>query len=107
MARRTLDEVYAARGDRDTPEFRDAYDEAARAAEFGIMVAGLRRAAGLTQQQLATRMRTTQSVVSRIEQGGRAPTFATLDRIARALGVDLVLGPEERDAPRIRFGSAA
>lgn len=56
----------------------------ARAAED--MVRGARRAAGLTQQQLAERLGTTQSVISRWERGHDEPRLSTLAEIARATG---------------------
>jgi transcriptional regulator with XRE-family HTH domain len=51
----------------------------------------LRKAAGLTQRQLAERMGTTASVIARLEGGGTSPTVATLSRLADAVGVRLEL----------------
>ena len=45
-----------------------------------------RRAAGLTQAEVARRMGTTQPVVARLEAPGANPRFATLDRALRATG---------------------
>lgn len=57
----------------------------------GEHVRVLRQAAGLTQQQLADRARTTQPVIARLERGARIPTLRTLEKLARALGQDLHL----------------
>jgi hypothetical protein len=46
--RRSLDEIYAARGDAHTDEFREGYEDARRAYEFGALTRALRKAAGLT-----------------------------------------------------------
>lgn len=89
MGRKTIDEVFAARGDTDTEEFKQAYAEADAALRFGQLVYELRTAAGLTQRALAERMGTTASVVNRLEQGGSAATLTTVSRLARALGVRL------------------
>lgn len=48
------------------------------------LVAG-RRAAGLTQTQLAARMGTSQSAVARFEAGGADTRLSTLERYAAAL----------------------
>lgn len=50
------------------------------------MVRAARRTAGLTQQQLAERLGTTQSVISRWERGHDEPRLSTLAGIARATG---------------------
>jgi transcriptional regulator with XRE-family HTH domain len=45
-----------------------------------------RRRAGLTQAELALRMGTKQTVIARLEDGRRSPTFRTLMRLAKTLG---------------------
>ena len=46
-----------------------------------------RVAAGMTQEEVAARMRTTRSVVSRLESGVRTrPTLTTIERYAVAVG---------------------
>lgn len=40
----------------------------------------------------AYRMGTTQSAIARMEGGGVRPTLETLEKLARAIGSDLVLG---------------
>ena len=59
-----------------------------------------RLAAGLTQADLAGRIRTTQSVVSRWERGGDEPRLSTLDRILRACGRRLAITVEDDDVDR-------
>jgi transcriptional regulator with XRE-family HTH domain len=51
----------------------------------------LRTRAGLTQTELARRMRTTQSSIARIEGGGSLPTLDMLSRLAHATGSTLRL----------------
>ena len=49
-------------------------------------VAKARMRAGLTQAQLAKRMKTTQSTVARLESGRGKPSTRTLARFAKATG---------------------
>jgi transcriptional regulator with XRE-family HTH domain len=48
--------------------------------------------AGLTQRQLATKARTAQSVVARIELGETSPSWSTLVRLLKAAGFGLSAG---------------
>jgi transcriptional regulator with XRE-family HTH domain len=54
--------------------------------QLGFQLAGLRREAGLSQAELASRMGTTQSVVSRMEAGRTLPSLALIDRFVAATG---------------------
>jgi len=47
--------------------------------------------AGLTQQELAKRMKTSQSVIARLERGGRSPNIKTLRRLAEVTDSQLVV----------------
>ncbi len=64
---------------------------------LGELIYELRTGAGLSQRELAERMGTTQSVISRLEEGGGGrPRLDTLARIASALDRHLVVSfPEE------------
>lgn len=66
------------------PEFVTAWYETE--AEFFIAreVIRARIAAGLSQQELALRLNTTQSAVARLESGGHTPSVSTLKRVAEA-----------------------
>ena len=70
-------------------EYGQAYD--ALAPEFALAraVISARVTAGLTQEQLARRMDTTQSVIARLEGGRTRPSTQTLDRLAAATGTRL------------------
>ena len=73
---------------------RGAYGRFERA-RTAIMVGGVvrsaRRRAGVSQAELARRTRTSQPSIARLEKGQVAPTVLILDRIARALGAELVI----------------
>lgn len=55
------------------------------------LVRRCRRAAGLSQQQLAVRAGTTKTAISRLEAGHISPTVATLERLLLCLGYRLDL----------------
>lgn len=60
--------------------------------DLGQLIYDLRTGAGLSQRELAERMGTTQSVISRLEEGGGARNrIDTLARVAKALDRHLVL----------------
>ena len=54
-------------------------------------VIAVRRQAGLTQQELAEKMGTTQPVIARLESGHAQPSMRTLERLAKATGSRLVV----------------
>ena len=68
-------------------------------AAIADQVAERRLARGMSQQELAHAVGTTQSAIARLETGGRPPRIDTLLRIADALDCDLVveLRPRQED----------
>jgi transcriptional regulator with XRE-family HTH domain len=68
------------------PEVRKEYD--ALEEEFALIaeLAKARLRSGLSQAQLAKRMRTTQSAIARLESGRGRPSTTTLSRFAKATG---------------------
>lgn len=76
-------------------EGRAAYEDEARISAFRTLVYRLRIEAGLTQADLAHRMGTTQSAIARMEGGGTRPTLETLEKLAVAVGGELVVGVGE------------
>ncbi len=57
----------------------------------GTLVREARKAAGLTQAELARRLRTTQSAIARLEAAESNPRVDTIDRVLRACGRRLSL----------------
>jgi predicted transcriptional regulator len=62
-------------------------------------LAGARRAAGLSQTEVAARMGTSQSVVARLESGAIDARLSTLQRYAAAVGHDLDLTVRPQEGP--------
>ncbi len=86
---------------RRDPEYRAAQERLAPYEGIARFVIMRRAELGLTQEQLAERMGTSHSAISRIESGQHRTSVATLERLAQALGVRFVMGFETgpRDAP--------
>jgi transcriptional regulator with XRE-family HTH domain len=61
------------------------------AIELSQFLREARRRAGLSQEALAGRINTAQSVVARVESGRSCPTIATLQRMLGAAGFELSL----------------
>jgi transcriptional regulator with XRE-family HTH domain len=70
--------------------------------EFSLVAAliEVRTRAGLTQEQVARRMKTTQAVIARLEGGGSRPSTRTLERYAAATGSRLRIVFEPEGAPQ-------
>lgn len=85
----SFDEIASQR--RGSAEYREGYDEARRAFVIGKAVRDRRLALGLSQMEVAARAGMTQPALSRLEAGGVVPTIPLLDRIAAALGAELIV----------------
>ncbi|HEX3746385.1 MAG TPA: helix-turn-helix transcriptional regulator [Bryobacteraceae bacterium] len=80
------------------PKYRREYE--ALEEEFSISSALIeaRARAGLTQEQVAQRMKTTQAVIARLEGGGTMPSTRTLEKYAKATGTRLRISFEPEGA---------
>ena len=72
------------------PEFAEEYEALRPEYELARSLIALRIERGLTQQEVALKMNTTQSVISRLESGSANPSLATLKRLADALDARVV-----------------
>jgi transcriptional regulator with XRE-family HTH domain len=70
--------------------------------QLASLFIGARARAGLTQEQLAARMKTTRTVISRLESGRMKPSTRTLEKFARATGHRLKITFEPAEARRSR-----
>mgnify|MGYP001578903792 FL=1 len=66
------------------PQFRKYYEEYGKQLEIAYQILQLRKKQGLSQAQLAKRLKTTQGNVARMEAGQQNFTTDTLQRIASA-----------------------
>ncbi len=76
------------------PKYKNEHEKLAPEFELARTLIEARTKAGLTQAQLAKRMKTTQSVIARLEGGRVHPSTATLERLAKATGSRLKIGFE-------------
>lgn len=71
------------------PDYREAYGRLGPEFALARSLIEARTRAKLTQAELAERMKTTQSVIARLESGRGRPSTRTLEKIARATGTKL------------------
>ena len=69
--------------------YREAYDALGEEFDLARALIKARTAAGLSQSQLARRMKTSQSYIARIEGGQVRPSADALGRFAEATGTRL------------------
>lgn len=70
-------------------DLKQAYDELGPEFELVAAIIEQRIKHGLTQAELAKKLGTKQSAISRLERGTYNPTFAFLRKLAKALGLEL------------------
>ena len=69
--------------------FKKAYDEVGPLMEIALSISQAREKAGMSQADLAKKLKTAQSVVSRIENGNQNLSVKMLIKIAQVLDCDL------------------
>jgi HTH-type transcriptional regulator/antitoxin HipB len=78
------------RAERD-PEFAEGLEPGYEDFKVGVLLRQARERAGLTQEEVAKRLETKKSAISRIENSAGSIRLSTLERYARALGWQLAL----------------
>lgn len=85
---------------RDNADYREAQERLAPYEQLARIVIRRRMDLGLTQQELAERMGTSHSAISRMESGQHGTSVRTLQRLAESLEMRFVMGfeygPEEK-----------
>ena len=83
------------------PKFQAAWDESRLEYMVARQLIQLRREQGLTQSQLARRLHTQQSEISRIEAGDQNISLGKLEKLVTALGarVSITIEPTSADRP--------
>ncbi len=71
------------------PEFAKNYETGYQEFKIGVMLKMARESAGLTQEQLAQKLKTKKSAISRIENHAEDIKLSTLEKFAQALGKKL------------------
>ena len=83
---------------RKDPRYLAEYDALDEEFTLAAAVIAARTHAGLTQEELAARMGTTQSVIARLEGGRSKPSTTTLEKLAKATGTRLKIAFEPERA---------
>lgn len=86
----------------NSPEFAEGYERGYDAFRIGVLLQLAREDAGLTQQEVAERMGTHKSAISRIENNAGDLRLSTLQKYAEAVGRRLILElgePEDAKKP--------
>lgn len=84
-----LDELYGKEG---TPE-RENFRKEAYAYYTGQLIEDARKKANMTQEELAEKIGTNKSYISRVETGKIEPKISTFYRIMSALGLNIEFTP--------------
>lgn len=71
------------------PAFKKAYDESELEYQIARALIKARIEKGLTQKQLAEKLQTRQSVISRVENAKTVPSLSFLKRLAEVLNASL------------------
>ena len=66
--------------------FAEGFEEGYEQFKIGVILRQARESAGLTQEELALRLKTKKTAISRIENHAEDIKLSTLERVAKALG---------------------
>ena len=77
---------YIATRKKTDKEFATGFDGGYEQFKIGYVLRRARESAGLTQEELALRLKTQKTAISRIENHAEDIKLSTLDRVAKALG---------------------
>ena len=77
---------YIATRKKTDQEFAGDFEEGYEQFKIGVILRQARESAGMTQEELARRLNTKKTAISRIENHAEDIKLSTLDRVAKALG---------------------
>lgn len=84
-------EKYIEKRKKRSPVFEDGFETGYEQFKIGVMLRTAREEAGLSQDELAGRLRTKKSAISRIENHAEDIRLSTLEKFAEAIGKRLSL----------------
>jgi len=73
------------------PEFAEGYETGYEEFKIGVILKSARKEAGLTQEQLAKKLRTKKTAISRIENHAEDIRLSTIEKYAEAIGKKLYI----------------
>ena len=80
---------YIAKRKKNDPEFSESYEIGYQNFKIGAVLRQLRKESGITQEELAKKLKTKKSVISRIENHAEDIRLSTLNKYAESLGRSL------------------
>ena len=84
-------EKYIEKRKKRAPAFADGFETGYEQFKIGVMLRAAREEAGITQDEIAGRLRTKKSAISRIENHAEDIRLSTLGKFAEAIGKRLRL----------------
>jgi DNA-binding XRE family transcriptional regulator len=84
-------EQYIEKRKKGSPEFAEGFEIGYEQFKIGVMLRMAREEAGLTQEEMAKRLHTKKSAISRIENHAEDIRLSTLEKFAEAIGKRLTL----------------
>jgi ribosome-binding protein aMBF1 (putative translation factor) len=82
-------ENYIDKRKKKDPEFAEGFEQGYREFKIGVLLKQAREQAGLSQEELAKRIGTKKTAISRIENHAQDIKLSTIQKVARALGKNL------------------
>jgi ribosome-binding protein aMBF1 (putative translation factor) len=76
---------------KNDPELAEGFWDGYEDFKVGVMLREARKSSGLTQDEVAKKIKTTKSVVSRIENHAEDIRLSTLEKFVKALGRKLTI----------------
>ena len=82
---------YIAKRKKVSPAFSEGFEQGYQDFKVGVLLKMARESAGLTQEQVAQKLNTKKSAISRIENHAEDIRLSTIERFAEAVGKRLEL----------------
>jgi len=80
---------YIEKREKKKPGFKQEVNEEYENLKIGLMIKELRLEKGITQEELAEKLHTTKSAISRLENHAESIRLATLEKVAKVLGKEV------------------
>ena len=84
-------EIFIEEKKAESPEFAENFEEGYLNFKIGVLLRQAREEMGATQEQVAKKLNTTKSVISRMENHAEDIRLSTLTKYAKALGRKVIL----------------
>jgi len=82
-------EIYIDKRKKKDPEFAEGFEQGYKEFKIGVLLKQAREQAGLSQEELAKKLGTQKTAISRIENHAQDIKLSTIQKVARALGKNL------------------